>query len=57
MPFYNDLRPAKDFEERDFERVRPDMTQKEKLRTIEGLGRLKDQLAGLPKRRSDRNRT
>ena len=45
MPFYNDLRPKKDFAERDFERVFPDMPQAEKLRCITGLIALRRMLA------------
>ncbi|MEO1637621.1 MAG: endonuclease/exonuclease/phosphatase family protein [Pseudomonadota bacterium] len=45
MPFYNDLRPASDFEERDFEQVFPEMTEREKLRCIAGLIRLRGLLA------------
>jgi endonuclease/exonuclease/phosphatase family metal-dependent hydrolase len=56
MPFYNDLRPSKDFDERDFVRVRPDMQADEKLRCIDGLLRLKRQLeASVSARRTEDN--
>ncbi|MDP5359486.1 MAG: hypothetical protein NWR52_04965, partial [Paracoccaceae bacterium] len=56
MPFYNDLRPSKDFDERDFVRVRPDMQAEEKLRCIDGLLRLKRQLeASVSARRTEDN--
>ncbi len=44
MPFYNDLRPATDFEDRDFEQVFPGMTKAEKLRTLNGLKELRSML-------------
>ncbi len=45
MPFYNDLRPQSDYEHRDYALVFPEMTDEEKVRTIENLIRLKDGLA------------
>lgn len=41
MPFYNDLRPESDFADRDFALVFPGMETAEKIRTIDGLLRLK----------------
>ena len=45
MPFYNDLRPMEDYAKRDFERVFPNMTGREKLRCISGLISLREMLA------------
>lgn len=56
MPFYNDLRPQSDFEDRDFERVCPDMDATEKQRTITGLKRLREMLAkSVQPRRTEQN--
>jgi endonuclease/exonuclease/phosphatase family metal-dependent hydrolase len=56
MPNYNDLRPDADFEERDFERVFPEMTPPERVRCIDGLLRLKAGLAeDVPARRTEAN--
>lgn len=41
MPFYNDLRPTEDFDERDYALVFPGMSDEAKIRTIDGLLRLK----------------
>ena len=56
MPFYNDLRPVADFEKRDFIRVFPGMTHAEKLRTIDGIIRLRTALdLQIPPRRAEEN--
>lgn len=56
MPVYNDLRPQSDFKDRHFERIFPDMTRDDQLRTIEGLLRLKAGLMNdLPPRRTEAN--
>ena len=56
MPFYNDLRPVADFEKRDFIRVFPGMTHAEKLRTIDGIIRLRTALdQQIPPRRAVEN--
>lgn len=41
MPFYNDLRPARDDGKQPFALVFPEMTNEERLRTIDGLLELK----------------
>ncbi|MEM8591080.1 MAG: hypothetical protein AAGF13_00995 [Pseudomonadota bacterium] len=51
MPFYNDLRPKRDFQARDFARVFPQMSEAEQLRTITGLRALKRQLTAQVNRR------
>jgi hypothetical protein len=51
MPFYNDLRPASDDEERDYALVIPSRRDGEKIRTISNLIRLKQ---GLEQRVSSR---
>jgi endonuclease/exonuclease/phosphatase family metal-dependent hydrolase len=56
MPFYNDLRPDADFESRDFARVFPSLPPDQRVRAIEGIVRLKDQLAAeVPQRMTERN--
>lgn len=58
MPFYNDLRPQEDYEERDFALVFPEMKSDAaaKVRAIDGLLRLKDGLdARVPARRTEAN--
>ena len=55
MPFYNDLRPAEDFEERDYALVFPNMTVEEKRRCIEGLLRLRGGFANIPAKKADQN--
>ncbi|MEM8541177.1 MAG: hypothetical protein AAGF25_09505, partial [Pseudomonadota bacterium] len=56
MPFYNDLRPAKDFEKRDFFRVFPDMSADEKQRCIEGILRIKNTVKSeIPPRKTETN--
>lgn len=56
MPFYNDLRPRSDYEERDFALVFPKLTDVEKRRTIINLLRLKAELdARIPGRKVDRS--
>lgn len=51
MPFYNDLRPVSDFEDRDFALVFPKMTTKEKKRAIRGVLDLKAGIADKISRR------
>ena len=55
MPFYNDLRPEADFDERDFARVDAHMEPAVKIRCAEGILRLKSQLATLNARKTERN--
>ena len=56
MPFYNDLRPASDYEQRDYALVFPDMIVEEKVRTITNLIRLKGGLEQrIPSRKVDKN--
>jgi len=56
MPFYNDLRPDADFEERDYARVFPNLDEASRKRCIDGLLRLKAGLAAqVPARRSEQN--
>lgn len=55
MPFYNDLRPASDFDDRDYLQFFPHMSDAEKKRCIEGLLRLKTGLTQLPAKRVDKN--
>ena len=56
MPFYNDLRPDADFAKRDFVRVFPHMTRPAKIRTIDGLLRLREALdKAIPSRRTEQN--
>ena len=55
MPFYNDLRPQSDFDDRDFARVFPDMLPVEKLRTIDGLVQLQRALTGVNPRKTEEN--
>ncbi len=55
MPFYNDLRPQSDYKKRDFALIFPDLTDAAKVRTIEGLLRLKAALKGIPPRRTEQN--
>lgn len=56
MPFYNDLRPAADFDARDFIRVFPGMSKAAKLRTIDGILALRAGLdAEIPVRRTEEN--
>ncbi|MET0438457.1 MAG: endonuclease/exonuclease/phosphatase family protein [Devosia sp.] len=56
MPFYNDLRPEADFATRDFIRVFPNMTKPAKIRTIDGLLRLREALdKAIPSRRTEEN--
>jgi len=68
MPFYNDLRPYKDSKDRDFIRIDPNMSSREKMRTIDGLLRLKPFLKngkagseateakkGVPQRKTEEN--
>ena len=56
MPFYNDLRPQSDYEKRDYSLVFPNMTDDEKIRTINGLIRLKGGLAQhVPSRKAEEN--
>ncbi|MGI9352747.1 MAG: endonuclease/exonuclease/phosphatase family protein [Rhizobiaceae bacterium] len=56
MPFYNDLRPESDFEEKDYLQIFPTLSDETKIRTIDGIIRLKSALYEeiLP-RKSDRN--
>jgi endonuclease/exonuclease/phosphatase family metal-dependent hydrolase len=55
VPFYNDLRPQSDFEQRDYALVFPDMTDIEKHRTLEKLIDLKTGLNEIAGRRTERN--
>ncbi len=56
MPFYNDLRPESDYEQRDYALVFPDMTNEEKMRTITNLIRLKGGLERrVPSRKVNEN--
>jgi endonuclease/exonuclease/phosphatase family metal-dependent hydrolase len=56
MPFYNDLRPTADFDDRDFALVFPDLADTEKKRPIDGLLRIKDALAAqVPSRKAEEN--
>ena len=56
MPFYNDLRPEKDFKDKDYLQVFKPLEQHVKIRTIDGIIRLKSALAAqIPKRRKDQN--
>ncbi|NVK41065.1 MAG: endonuclease/exonuclease/phosphatase family protein [Oceanospirillaceae bacterium] len=55
MPFYNDLRPQSDYSKRDFALIFPDMTDAAKIRTIDGLLRLKTGLQSIPPRRTEQN--
>ena len=56
MPFYNDLRPQSDYEQRDYSLVFPDMTDDDKIRTITNLIRLKGGLEHrVPSRKADEN--
>ena len=56
MPFYNDLRPASDYEDRDFALVFPQMDDAAKVRAIDGILSLKTGLdAQVPPRRTDEN--
>ena len=56
MPTYNDLRPPKDFENRDYELVFPKMEDHEKRRTIENLLGLRQSLdAHVPPRKAEYN--
>lgn len=56
MPYYNDLRPLEDFEERDYLQVFPELDKRTKIRTIDGITRLKQALENhLPNRKHDQN--
>lgn len=56
MPYYNDLRPAADFNKRDYELVFPNMPIAEKQRTITKLLELKRSLdKAIAPRRTDEN--
>ena len=56
MPYYNDLRPADDFNKRDYELVFPNMSPTEKTRTITKLLELKQNLnSSIAPRRTDDN--
>ncbi|MEL6957820.1 MAG: endonuclease/exonuclease/phosphatase family protein [Pseudomonadota bacterium] len=55
MPFYNDFRSASDHAQGDYPPIDPGMTPAEKLRTIDGLIRLRGQLDTLPQRKSEAN--
>ena len=56
MPYYNDLRPAEDFNKRDYELIFPKMSLTEKKRTIEKLLELKRGLdSSIAPRRTDEN--
>lgn len=56
MPFYNDLRPAEDFNKRDYELIFPNMSLAEKKRAIEKLLELKRSLDNsISPRRTDDN--
>jgi len=56
MPYYNDLRPEADHAARDFQRFFPPMAAATKARCIEGLIRLKAQIAReVPARRTEGN--
>ncbi len=54
MPFYNDLRPQADYDQRHYSLVFPNMTNGDKVRTITNLIRLKGGLEQrVPSRKSD----
>ena len=56
MPFYNDLRPESDFEKADYLQIFPNLTAKEKLRTIKNLIELKEGLNNeVASRKTDTN--
>ena len=56
MPFYNDLRPESDFKEKDYLQIFPTLTDQTKIRTIDGIIRLKFALnAEIPARKNDKN--
>ncbi|MEM7289148.1 MAG: hypothetical protein AAF412_02050, partial [Pseudomonadota bacterium] len=56
MPYYNDLRPDEDFEDQDYLQIFPPLDTETKIRTIDGIIRLKSGLAShLPSRRHDQN--
>ncbi len=55
MPSYNDLRPETDFEVRDYERVFPDMTNEERVRTLGNLVLLRQALESIPPRKTEEN--
>jgi hypothetical protein len=56
MPWYNDLRPAKDTGRKDYALIFPELTAEEKIRTISGLQRLRDGLKKeVNKKQTDHN--
>lgn len=55
MPSYNDLRPESDFDVRDYERVFPEMTNKERVRTLGNLVLLRQALESIPPRKTEEN--
>lgn len=55
MPNYHDLRPVEDFEDRGYALVFPKMSKVEKKRTIQGLLRLREGLAQIADKKTDRN--
>lgn len=56
MPSYDDLRPAEDYEDRDYERVFPNMTDAERVRALTNLIDLKTALeTTTPPRKTDEN--
>ena len=55
MPWYNDLRPISDGNKQNYSLIFPNMTNKEKVRTIENILKLRTSLEAIPEKRTDKN--
>lgn len=55
MPWYNDLRPISDENKKNYALIFPDMTNDEKVRTIDNIIKLREALEAIPEKRTDKN--